>query len=559
MGAKEATSPKVDPTPPSSAASAPPTTTDGSLRLDLGGADDPTSHEGITFTQIPDAPLALILCCLHVCDMLRAARTCTALFSVLVDAASMRLSRFSVAPAVHASQRFAGNMAALRFELLAWLRMVEPATLPRRTIAAALVDTLVADGAALMCFGGGQATGVCRSLPTHPEQDPPAITSTDGRIRIVEAAHKRAVVVDAAGGAWSCELAERPAAPLRRVCIGQGYSLRIVDVACGLQHCLFLSQTGKVFSRGSNASGALGRAVGDTAESLGEVSLPPESFAVSVSAGKLHSGAVLARPTAQRADGAPGSNLYLWGEGMHGQLGNGTLVRRDLPAPVDVPFTVTRASLGASHTMFVVDHGAAYACGEATNGECGIGRVDGSYPLGLSWVDAGSQRPRRGREIRNEAVSRILSVRLKLTRVEFTAADLPVDLCTDDYVAAASSFFRPVAMPDAVVSSPKRVALPAGKVVVDVRASRNHSLVLTSEGEVYTCGRGHGHGREGAAMAFVPCRIDALATRQIRIVEMASTALHSVLRSADGTLYTFGRGLEGQLAAGLPLPLTNDD
>jgi len=84
-----------------------------------------------------------------------------------------------------------------------------------------------------------------------------------------------------------------------------------------------------------------------------------------------------------------------------------------------------------------------------------------------------------------------------------------------------------------------------------VCASREHSIILTATGHVWTFGLGK-HGRLGHGSmesCALPMRIDSLAASGVRIVEVASTAAHTVLRSDTGKLYAFGRGTEGQLGS----------
>ena len=83
--------------------------------------------------------------------------------------------------------------------------------------------------------------------------------------------------------------------------------------------------------------------------------------------------------------------------------------------------------------------------------------------------------------------------------------------------------------------------------VVSISAGGNHSLAITEDGTLWSCGRGNsgqlGHGtqmNEGALR-----RVEHL--RGLRIVSTAAGVAHSVALASDGTLFTWGDGRYGQL------------
>ena len=72
------------------------------------------------------------------------------------------------------------------------------------------------------------------------------------------------------------------------------------------------------------------------------------------------------------------------------------------------------------------------------------------------------------------------------------------DLRADDFILTARGYMKPSDLSGAVAPTPTRVklALPAGHAVVDVCASLDHSVLLSSCGDVWMCGLGT-HGRLG--------------------------------------------------------------
>ena len=96
---------------------------------------------------------------------------------------------------------------------------------------------------------------------------------------------------------------------------------------------------------------------------------------------------------------------------------------------------------------------------------------------------------------------------------------------------------------------PKRVAALTKERVVDAATGGDHSLALTAEGAVFSFGVGAqgqlGHG--GTAARPRPEPVAALAKE--RVVGVAAGRFHS-LASTAGALFGFGQGVKGQLGHG---------
>jgi hypothetical protein len=88
------------------------------------------------------------------------------------------------------------------------------------------------------------------------------------------------------------------------------------------------------------------------------------------------------------------------------------------------------------------------------------------------------------------------------------------------------------------------------KAVVAVAAGEEHTVVCTDQGEVYTFGSDHaGQLGRGDLMPYdVPCLVEGLVGT--RVVAVAAGASHTVVLSSQGELYTFGEGYWGQLGQG---------
>ncbi|CAM0911580.1 unnamed protein product [Alopecurus aequalis] len=87
--------------------------------------------------------------------------------------------------------------------------------------------------------------------------------------------------------------------------------------------------------------------------------------------------------------------------------------------------------------------------------------------------------------------------------------------------------------------------------LVDIAAGGWHSAALTKDGEVYAWGRGE-HGRLGfgddKSSHMVPLKVQLLAGEDI--VQVSCGGTHSVALTSDGRIFSYGRGDHGRLGYG---------
>jgi len=65
--------------------------------------------------------------------------------------------------------------------------------------------------------------------------------------------------------------------------------------------------------------------------------------------------------------------LWGWGYNWAGQLGDGTLLSRSVPTPIQFDWRWTSVSCGFAHTVAIRDDGTLWAWGYGANGRLGIG------------------------------------------------------------------------------------------------------------------------------------------------------------------------------------------
>ena len=278
--------------------------------------------------------------------------------------------------------------------------------------------------------------------------------------------------------------------------------------------------------------------------------------------------------------------VYSFGHGGCGQLGHGDQESSATPRRVDAlaGAFVVAVSCGQQHSLALTDRGAPYAFGSGFGGKTGLGdqrsrslprRVAG-IPEPVAVLTAGAHHslaattsgavyafgsnvhlqlglPERGDAYAPRRVDALDGRVVQLSGGEHHS--LAVDAAGACYSWGAGEgrertsvmvggFLGHRSLDDA--ARPRRVEGLAGVRAVAVAAGALHSLVLSGAGDVYSFGHGGG-GRLGhgdSAMRWVPERVAALAG----VAAIAAGDAHSACALRDGTVFTWGCGR----ALGLP-------
>jgi alpha-tubulin suppressor-like RCC1 family protein len=284
-------------------------------------------------------------------------------------------------------------------------------------------------------------------------------------------------------------------------------TIKIIQVAAGSSHSLFLDSNGKVYACGSYLNGRLG--TGSVADVLTPVEITYFSlnsiFIKQISAGNSHSMFLDSN-----------GNVYACGAFANGRLGTGSEVDVLTPSLLSYftiidPTTILQVSCGSDYTMFLTTGGNVYTCGSFADGKLGTGSVaDELLPVlisGLSTV--------------REVIAGYTHT-LFLTRTSV----LSTGLNTNGQLGNANMTTQ---------TTPVIISELNEKTVIDMSCGSSFSVFITNEktSVIYSCG--------STTSTLVPVSIPYTSKEtNIEIVSVSAGDNHTIVVDNVGNAYSFG-------------------
>lgn len=140
------------------------------------------------------------------------------------------------------------------------------------------------------------------------------------------------------------------------------YNIMIKEISCGEEHSGFISDSGHVYCMGSNTYGKLG--IGDKTITYTSSPCLVESLSslasIKISCGWNHTAIITSQ-----------SELFTWGSGQYGALGNGNYETQW--SPIEIAKNISEVSCGNRH-MGVISEGKVLMCGSGEAGQLGTGK-----------------------------------------------------------------------------------------------------------------------------------------------------------------------------------------
>ncbi|KAH8303684.1 hypothetical protein KR018_011658 [Drosophila ironensis] len=232
-----------------------------------------------------------------------------------------------------------------------------------------------------------------------------------------------------------------------------------------------------------------------------------------------------------------GTELYCWGSTSHGQLGLGGIEDEQILTPSQIPWSpdsdVRQVACGNRHTLFLTASGKVYACGSNDHSQLGH--------------DLPTKRPRMSPfllipELQDYVVSQIACG----SRHSMALSEWGQVLSWGDNDCGQLG----QATDQEIVQLPKIVRQLVSKTVVQIACGNNHSLALTSCGELYSWGSNI-YGQLGVntpnelSHSNQPVRLTTLLG--IPVAAIACGGHHSFIISKSSAVFGWGRNNCGQL------------
>ncbi|MEU1086707.1 Ig-like domain repeat protein [Streptomyces sp. NPDC005892] len=286
---------------------------------------------------------------------------------------------------------------------------------------------------------------------------------------------------------------------------------RVTAVSGGYGHSVALTSTGEVLAWGQNDAGQLGDGTFTNSTVPVEVSLPAGTRVTAIDSGDDF---VLALTSA--------GDVLAWGYNEWGQLGNGTTgTDSNVPVEVDLPAgaTVTEISAGAGHALALTSAGEVLSWGDNDLGQLGDGTTTSRDEPAAVDLPAGTARTIAAGDDHSLALSSTGSTLAwgyngdgQLGDGTTTTRTRPVETHVPDGVTvtslAAGSGFQSFALTttDEVLAwgdnsygqlgdgtttrrtVPVEVSLPTGTRVTSIDSGDDHTVALTSTGDVLAWG-----------------------------------------------------------------------
>ena len=295
-------------------------------------------------------------------------------------------------------------------------------------------------------------------------------------------------------------------------------------IAAGFEHTLCVDAGGRVFAWGLNMFGQLG--VGDKENRVVPTlvtGLLKTKTVVQVAAGYRHTACLT-------ADGL----VFVCGAGASGELGVGdtedrvapTLVRGELEGR-----KVLQVAAGANYTMCMTEDGSVFVFGRNVEGQLGVGDTERRLVPTLL----------RG-ELENKPVLQVAAGCEHTMIVTADGSVFAFGLNDQGQLGVGDTENRLV--PTLVTGQLQ------GKTAVYAAAGGYHTLCITSDGSLFGWGDnstgqlGVGDTDEGQ----VPTLVAGLLGKQV--AHVAAGDHHTICSTADGSVFTWGEGYEGQLGLG---------
>ncbi|KAL0112102.1 hypothetical protein PUN28_013376 [Cardiocondyla obscurior] len=341
------------------------------------------------------------------------------------------------------------------------------------------------------------------------------------------------------------------------ICFFKSMKIEVYSVSCGHCHTLAVTNNG-IYAWGASQFGQLGLGKVLQCSSPELVTSLAQEIIVDAVAGQYHS-------VALTTDG----RIFTWGWGVHGQLGHGNTDEKAIPSLVKALLgtVVCHVSAGYAHTLALSVDGVVYAFGCNVLGQLGTGNnIKSSIPLkvalpnGITLINTGyfhnlavtntnklyiwgaspqvlrlqAQAQKRTRILERDANEKKTKALEELEKIPSDVTNLNKEI-KEDILADNEQIES--SQTETIASDTKKQKRSETENV-DLK---NHNFDLIEENQAH----------------LKPCIVDTSLVKG-QITQISAGCHHNALTTKDGSLYTWGRNLDGQIGNGtrreVPIP-----
>lgn len=303
-------------------------------------------------------------------------------------------------------------------------------------------------------------------------------------------------------------------------------ALRPIQLAGGEQTLFAVTSDGRVYATGYGAGGRLG--IGG-AESVTMPSLLESLQHVFVKKVAVNSGGKHCLGLSSEGE------VYSWGEGEDGKLGHGNKLPCDRPRIIESlrGKDVVDVACGGAHSAAITASGELYTWGKGRYGRLGHGDSDD--------------------QLKPKLVEALVGYRVK--DVACGSGDAQTCAITEEDGGTVWSWgdgdYGKLGRGGSDgCKIPTKIESLSGKSIVKVECGSQFSVALSSNGSVYTWGKGDYHRLGHGADEHVRRPKKVMTLQGKKVISISTGALHCVVCTDQGEVYTWGDNDEGQLGDG---------
>ncbi|XP_070189612.1 X-linked retinitis pigmentosa GTPase regulator-like isoform X2 [Littorina saxatilis] len=271
-------------------------------------------------------------------------------------------------------------------------------------------------------------------------------------------------------------------------------------VACGRLHTVVATESGNIYTFGSNSEGQLGAEGEDGHLPRHVASLDPTPYRM-LAAGCDHSIAL-----------TEDARVFVWGGNGEGQLGLGEESEIPVPKQLDIGQLVTCISCGYYHSALVTENGELYTFGESDAGKLGLGEDPDEHKTPQHVMSIADR-------VKSVSCGGSHTAAVTENGQLYTFGDGP-----NGQLGLGVSVLES--------QSPSLVKLPFK--VSQVCCGENFTAIVSEKGQLYTFGDGRhgklGLGQESFSNQFTPQKVDRF--QKFVVTQVACGGCHMIVTAA---------------------------